>query len=267
MSLGYNPPVPRLRLPARRANWVLSPWADAVPAEASAPRRGRRGLILDLDDTLYPRDRFVMSGFAAVASFVEKIHGISADAAYGVLVRASQSAQQGQELEALCDRFRLSRELAPALLDVYRRHVPSIQLSHDVTATLQALRASGWVMAVLTNGLPSVQFRKVAALGLTDLVDDVIYAEEHVAGGKPAAAAFRAALKSLHLAPSHCIAVGDDVVRDVHGARALGLRTIRLSRPGIVAAPGEDADLVIDTFSKLPQNAGMLLDVVTADVA
>ena len=90
MSLGYNSPVPRLRLPARRANWVLTPWADNGPAEASTPRRGRRGLILDLDDTLYPRERFVMSGFAAVASFVEKIHGVSAEIAYGVLVRASQ---------------------------------------------------------------------------------------------------------------------------------------------------------------------------------
>ena len=270
MSLGYTPPVPRLRLPARRASaWVLAPWADAATGETSAHRRGRRGLILDLDDTLYPRERFVRSGFAAVASYVEKTHGVAAELAYGVLVRASQSAQQGQELEALCDRFRLSRELAPTLLDTYRRHVPTIQLNHDVTATLQALRASGWLLAVLTNGLPSVQFRKVAALGLTDLVDDVIYAEEHVAGGKPAAAAFRAALKSLHLAPMQCIAVGDDLVRDVHGARAIGLRTIRLARPGVAVAAGEDADIVIDNFALLPESAGMLLDVdeATADVA
>jgi hypothetical protein len=42
---------------------------------------------------------------------------------------------------------------------------------------------------------------------------------------------------------------------------------VRLARPGVRVEPAEDADMVIDTFSRLPETAGMLLDVVTADVA
>jgi HAD superfamily hydrolase (TIGR01509 family) len=145
--------------------------------------------------------------------------------------------------------------------------VPAIQLSHEVADTLHALRAAGWRLVVLTNGLPSVQFRKVAALGLSSLVDDVVYAEEHVAGGKPAAAAFRAALAALDLAPEQCVCVGDDLLRDVRGARALGIRTIRMARPGVTAAPGEEADVVVDRFSMVPEAARLLLDVVTAGVA
>jgi FMN phosphatase YigB (HAD superfamily) len=95
------------------------------------------------------------------------------------------------------------------------------------------------------------------------------YAEEHVAGGKPAAAAFKAALRSLELGAGQCVCAGDDPVRDVRGARALGIRTIRLSRPGTVrgAAPGDEADVVIDSLRQLPRAAALLLDRVTARVA
>ena len=291
MSLGYIPPVPRLRLPARRGNpWGdsvasgssrKSRWTDvAISAERPGSDRGRRGIILDLDDTLYPRERFVMSGFAAVAQHVSVVHAVSAEAAYSILYRAHGSGMVGHEFQVLCDRLRLSRDLVPTLVDVFRRHLPSLWLNHDVTDALNALHAAGCRVAILTNGLPSVQFRKIAALGLASLVDEVVYAEEHVAGGKPAAAAFTAALRSLELSAEQCIAVGDDLVRDVHGARALGIRTIRVARPGVIhpnaaaaleapvtPSPAEDADMVIDSLRQLPGAASLMFDTVTANVA
>jgi putative hydrolase of the HAD superfamily len=268
VSLGYIPAVERLRLPARRRHpWVLAPWADATSDKTAAARPVRRGLILDLDDTLYPRERFVRSGFAAVARHLAATQGVSADAAYGVLARAREEGSQGHELQALCDHLGLPHDDVPALLDVYRRHMPSIWLSHDAIDALHSLRASGWRLGVLTNGLPSVQFRKVAALGLTSLVDEIIYAEEHVAGGKPAAAAFRAALNALDLTPDHAICVGDNPVNDVAGARAQGIRTIRLATPAATAPQQDDADVVIADITELPAAAALLLGVVTANVA
>ena len=283
MSLGYIPPVPRLRLPARRGNpWVGAPWNDTALADGYGGNgRGRRGVILDLDDTLYPRERFVMSGFAAVAHHVSVAHGVSSEAAYALLNRAHGSGHVGHEFQVLCNRLRLSADVVPTLVDVFRRHMPSLWLNHDVSDALHELRASGWRLAVLTNGLPSVQFRKIAALGLTSLVDEIVYAEEHVAGGKPAAAAFKAALRSLELGPRQAVCVGDDLVRDVRGARALGIPTIRVARPCVTPAPGEnhptahkprggrpdEADMVIDSLRQLPVAASLVLDTVTADVA
>jgi putative hydrolase of the HAD superfamily len=223
--------------------------------------------VLDLDDTLYPRERFVISGFAAVARHVAAAHGLPAEEAFSVLRRAHAEGRRGHELQALCDRSGLSREIAPALLDVYRRHMPSIWLNHGVVDVLHELRAAGWHLGVLTNGLPSVQFRKVAALGLSHLVDEVVYAEEHAAGGKPGAAAFRAVLNALELSPERCVFVGDDPARDVRGARAQGMQTIRLARPGIQPAPGDEADMVIDSLTQLPEAAAGLLEMVTAHVA
>jgi len=269
MSLGYVPPVPRLKLPARRGNpWVLAPWNDSAVVDGHGSQKGgRRGLILDLDETLYPRERFVMSGFAAVAHHVELAHGLPADAAFSLLSRAHATQQRGQEFQRLCASMGLSVDVVPSLVDVFRRHIPAISLHDDVVDALHQLRGAGWRLGILTNGLPSVQFRKIAALELTALVDEIVYAEEHVAGGKPAAAAFNAVLRSLDLSAGQCVCVGDDLVRDVRGARALGMRTIRIARAGVVPSAGEDADMVIDSLRELPSAARLLTDTVTADVA
>ena len=174
----------------------------------------------------------------------------------------------GQEFQVLCDRTGLSRDVVPSLLDVFRRHMPTLWLNHGVTDALHRLRATGWRLGILTNGLPSVQFRKVAALELTSLVDEVVYAEEHVTGGKPAAAAFKAVLRSLELSADRCICVGDDLVRDVRRrARASASAPSACPVPASSATPGADADMVIDSFRQLPDAARLLLDTVTADVA
>lgn len=268
MSVGYIPSVERLRLPSRNPQpWVSTPWTAVVASDpATASRRGRRGLILDLDETLYPRERFVSSGFAAVAGFAASAHGVDAQQAYSVLMRAHASAP-GREFQALCDRFEISLDQVALMLDVFRRHLPSIQLNHDVTETLQSIHAAGWRIAILTNGLPSVQFRKIAALGLSLLVDEVIYAEEHAPGGKPSAAAYRAALSALELAAEQCVSVGDDLVNDIQGARAVGLRTIRITREMPGTPIDDDADVVVDSFAQVPEAASLLLGMVTGNVA
>jgi HAD superfamily hydrolase (TIGR01509 family) len=198
MSFGYIPRVPRLRPTARRGNpWAGARWTEALDTEGQDPHgAGRRGLILNLDDTRLSLDR-------------------------------------------------------------------------DAVDALHELRAAGWRLAALAHGVPPVQFRRIAALGLTSLVDEIVYAEEHVAGGKPAAAALKAALRSLELGAGQSVSVGDDPVRDVRAARALGMRTIRVSCPGILhgTAPVDEADVVIDSLRQLPGAARLLLDTVTADVA
>jgi putative hydrolase of the HAD superfamily len=278
---GYVPPVERRpgtpatamplsaaaisRLVARDARRpVMTSVTTGFPA---APRASRRGVIIDLDDTLYPRERFVRSGLAAVAHHVSVRHGIAAADAYAVMTRALASGLAGSEMQALRDRFDLPADVVAALVDVFRSHTPTVFLSAEAQETLCRLRADGWALAILTNGLPSVQFRKVAALGVTTLVDEVVYAEEHAAGGKPSAAPFRAALRALELEASACVCVGDDASRDVRGARALGMSTIRVTRPGSSVSPADEADVVIDSLRHLPGAASLLLRTVTADVA
>lgn len=243
-----------------------------IPAAFSPPGRRqrvepRRGIILDLDDTLYPRERFIRSGFAAVANDLQRRHGVPAGMVFKTLSRAFSGGAAGREFQAVCEQFQLSEREVPYMLRVFRVHKPSLWLPYESAETLRRLRTDGWKLAILTNGLPSVQAAKVAALALAPMVDEVVYAEAVTRGGKPDPAAFAETLDRLELAAERCIAVGDDPIADIQGARAAHLRTIRLARPEMTAEPGSDADLVIGDIEELPRVAGGLLEMVTLDAA
>ncbi len=217
-----------------------------------------RSVILDLDDTLYPRRRYVQSGFARVARHLAGSSGVSVDEAFAVLCRA-HATSPGHEFQVLCAHLGLPEDGIGAWVGLFRAHMPTIWLPHDAARTLRGLRQDGFALAVLTNGLPSVQARKVAALGLESLVDHVIYADEHAPGGKPHEAAFAEALRRLGAVPTETLMVGDDARCDVEGARAAGLRAVWLDRRGDGSRVPNGADAVATGIGQVPHLAASLL--------
>ncbi len=69
---------------------------------------------------------------------------------------------------------------------IIRSHQPAIRLSHGAVRVLSVLRTGGWRLGVLTNGPAAIQTRKVAALGIANYVDRVVYATEHGIGPREA---------------------------------------------------------------------------------
>jgi putative hydrolase of the HAD superfamily len=217
-----------------------------------------RAAIFDLDDTLYERDQFVQSGFAAVADAVERRFGVPSSWSLATLQRALGSGHAGRELQALCAGHGLPDSLIPELVEVIRRHEPVLALDPAASAVLAQLRADCWRLGILTNGLPLTQRAKVEALGLEARVDAVLYAEEHAPGGKPSRAAFDAVLNALGAPAGQTVFIGDDLVRDIQGARAAGMSTIRIvSARGLRPTDG-DAD-VIAMLEEVPVAAGRLV--------
>jgi putative hydrolase of the HAD superfamily len=217
-------------------------------------------VLFDLDDTLYPQRRFLFSGFAAVARYVERTAGEDRARVFRVL-RDAWRERPGQELQACVERFGLPTTLLPTLLGIMRGHGPAIRLPRSSALALTTLRAR-WRTGIVTNGDPAIQRRKVDALGLVSLVDGVVFAGEHGTGaGKPEAAPFAAALDRLHAVPGRTVFVGNDEACDVAGAAALGMRTVLLvaatSCPSAVASTR--ADRVIDTIRDVPQAVASLL--------
>jgi HAD superfamily hydrolase (TIGR01549 family) len=223
-----------------------------------------RAVVFDLDDTLYPRERFVRSGLAAVAQYVDEHFGVAAVRAYTTLLKAS-AEEHGTEFQVLCDTFGLRHAIVPELLQVFRSHRPELWLAHGAFDTLQALRNDGWRIAILTNGLPPVQAAKVHALGLMKHVDHVIYAAEYAEAGKPDRAVFAEVLHRLGLAPEQCVMVGDNVECDVRGGREAGMRTIWMRRNGAEGNGGADA--VVEALAEVPAVAASLVELTRAHAA
>jgi putative hydrolase of the HAD superfamily len=94
------------------------------------------------------------------------------------------------------------------------------------------------------------------------LVDTVVYADSF-GGGKPSPEAFLEVLARLGANPASSVFAGDDPVRDIEGARAVGMKTVlvrRGSQPGRDSGP-PTADAVVGSLAEVPAAAELLVGV------
>src|SRR5262245_26349980 len=178
-------------------------------------RHEARAVLFDLDDTLYPYRRFVVSGFAAVAHHLARGARLDERAVFMTLVRASHGADRGRELQTCIERFGLEEKWLSGLVELIRNHEPVLRLPPAAVRVLRAL-LRGWRLGIVTNGLPHVQANKVRALRVRSLVDTVVYAGLCGTGaGKPDPAPFEEALRRLDVDRSRTVFVGDDARCDI----------------------------------------------------
>lgn len=188
----------------------------------------QRPLLFDLDDTLYEERTYVMSGFAHVAAAVAAETGW--DGAQLFTAMAEEFDRHGRG--TVFDRAFLQFGVSPTsnqiaqLVERYREHQPAIRFFDGVASTLTELRA-GYKLGVVTDGRPSMQKRKVDALGLGSHVDVIVYCWECDAP-KPNPGGFLKALSKLGAKPKDALIIGDDVISDLGAARSLGCPFIRV---------------------------------------
>lgn len=121
-----------------------------------------------------------------------------------------------------------------AYQDEWRAYPESLEL-------LNALRASGYRIGLLSNGSQEQQLHKLRQTGL-DRAFDVVCISEGIGVQKPDAQAFRVLAERLGVHPSECLFVGNDPVQDAAGARASGMRSLLVHRQG--DPQGDIADAV-----------------------
>jgi FMN phosphatase YigB (HAD superfamily) len=127
----------------------------------------------------------------------------------------------------------------------YRRRVPHLVRCYPgVLADLDGLRATGWRVGIVTNGMADNQLGKLRQTGLADVVDG--HAVSGVEGvRKPDVRLFEIAAQrcGTRLAKGGWM-VGDNLVADIAGAQAAGLRSIWVDR-GMWPRPEHRADHVV----------------------
>ncbi len=179
-----------------------------------------KGIIFDLDDTLYKEKEYVASGFKAVSDYFGG----------GYEDNLWQYFQSGKPaIDEFLKKFgRETKEVTA--LKVYRRHIPKIHLYDGVKEMLENLHQQGIRTGIITDGRPMGQRNKIEALGLANLVDDIIITDE--LGGiqfrKPCDIAFRIMLIRWRLNPADVIYVGDNVAKDFQAPQQLGMKSIWL---------------------------------------
>ncbi len=100
-----------------------------------------------------------------------------------------------------------------------------LRLYPHVTEALQALRARGCRLWLLSNAQRAFTAYELKALGL-DSAFDGIYISSDYGCRKPDPRFFRALLTQQQLEPRQCLMIGNDRLTDIAGAKAVGLDTL-----------------------------------------
>jgi HAD superfamily hydrolase (TIGR01549 family) len=189
--------------------------------------------LFDLDDTLVDRG----SAFHAWAEEFVVAHELD-DAALSVLldIDAHHFGPMDGFFASICERYNLAAS-RDKLWRQYRRRMPELASCRPADlAALWRLRAGGWQVGIVTNGMADNQLGKIRNTGLDGLVDGWCISDE-VGVRKPNPEIFRLAAQRCgsSLGPDGWM-TGDSLVLDVAGGHAAGLRTVWLQETPETAA-------------------------------
>ena len=198
-----------------------------------------KAVIFDLDDTLYPERAFVMSGFRAVADWAEASLGRAAETTFTQLLLLWEHGNQSNTFDAWCAAARIdvTDTTIEDMVTVYRNHTPRIEVPQETRATLSQLQG-GYLLGLVSDGWLAVQQKKLAALGIGDYFDAVVFSDQFGrAAWKPSTRPFEAVLEQLQTAADRSVYVGDNPSKDFLGPNRLGMISVQLKRPqGVYAA-------------------------------
>jgi putative hydrolase of the HAD superfamily len=212
-------------------------------------------LIFDLDDTLYPECRYVMSGFKAVAAWTCGRFGWDEHASLALMTEALSREGRGRVFDRLLQRHGvLTKRLVAECVKVYRHHAPDISL---FPAADSLLRTAPPPLYLVTDGHKVVQQKKIEALGIATRFKRVFITHRHgVKNAKPSVYCFERIREIERCSWSDMAYIGDNPVKDFVNLKPLGVLTIRVlsgMHRSVVASAGYDAAHTIQRLEQLPR--------------
>ncbi len=185
-----------------------------------------------MDDTLYPEEQYVFSGFRAVSRWAEEALGILHEQAFLQLQGLFNQGIRGNTFNFFLAENGLDEEgLIAEMVTVYRDHTPELSPFPEVMEVLQYL-ALRYQLGLITDGYLDVQQKKWAALGLDIPFEAVIFSDQWGRENwKPSHRPYTKAMEICGTIASETIYVGDNPKKDFLGARQLGMGTVMVRRP------------------------------------
>jgi putative hydrolase of the HAD superfamily len=221
---------------------------------------GWRAIVFDLDDTLYPEQAYVFSGFRAVAAWAEAYLDIPAGKGFVELKHLFEQGTRGDTFNRwLAAHGVAADELVPHLVQVYREHQPVLVPFPEVPDMLASLQRR-YRLGLVSDGYLQAQQRKLAALGMAHYFDAVVFSDAWGrAAWKPSTKPFEIVLERLACGAARSMYVADNPLKDFLGARQLGMVTVRVCRPAgeysqlSPPTPQHAPDLTIRSVTQLRQ--------------
>jgi putative hydrolase of the HAD superfamily len=186
-------------------------------------------VLFDLDDTLYPQASWLEGAWHAVAlrAAADGVDPTALEAELHAI--AARGSDQGRIIDQALASLGAERVDVAPLLRAFRGHQPTrLEPYPGVDDALGRLGARV-PLGIVSDGDPEIQRAKLDAVGLGARFAVVVLSDEHGREHrKPAALPFERALAALGVEPAASVYVGDRPEKDVAGAAAAGMRSIRV---------------------------------------
>lgn len=186
-------------------------------------------VVFDLDDTLYLERDYVRSGFCAVDDWCKS--NLQLNGTGELSWNLFEQGRRGDIFDVALRQLGVSGDQAiiKELVQVYRTHVPQIFPSSDTMRCLVCLKAMA-NLAMITDGDPASQWKKIDALGIRNSFDLIVATGEWGSTfSKPNPRAFLH-VQNAFSSSAHYYYVGDNPAKDFTAPRALGWMTVRIRR-------------------------------------
>lgn len=181
------------------------------------------GIAFDLDDCLIDQKAWMDDKLSLVVEQWEMFADPQLRARFESAAR--QLVDEGpwdRLLDIAVQMSGIDKALVPILIKRWRAaHPPSVVVYSDVMPAMQALRASGIRIAVVTDNPAASQKQKLARAPFLSLIDTVVLTDE-LGAAKPDPRGYLEAAERLGCEPQYMIAIGDSPWRDGLGAVAAG---------------------------------------------
>lgn len=187
-------------------------------------------VLFDLDDTLFPEEEYVKSGFHYVAKVVEKAYCCAQEKVYQQLWKEYQKSSS-YVFNRVLEYFDISADAVPALVEAYRMHKPTIQYYDDVLPCLMELKAKDVCLGIITDGYASAQKNKLQALEADSYFDKIIVTDDLGKDyWKPHPKAFEMMKDYFDVDYSEMAYVGDNPKKDFYIGKIFPITTVRMMR-------------------------------------
>ena len=237
-----------------------------------------KAILFDLDDTLIPERPAIEAGYAAVAervwgasspkritllwetaravwlagrpaAYAKRVHFSLGEALHGEFVASGPEADALRAFVPVLDAEAFeavlpaqARGTSPQLVELWKTTRMGALTHYPETVSVLEHWSARVPLALVTNGASRLQHAKLRITKLEAYFKTVVVSED-VGIGKPDPAPFQAALDALQLTPGEVVMVGNDVDRDIAGARNAHIRPIHVDRNGRPATTDVVADL------------------------
>ena len=196
---------------------IYSRFDQSVCVHVGTTPQSVKGVIFDLDDTLFNEKEYIKSGFKTIAEYLKRED--ASERLWGYFEKNIPA------IDAYLTEINLISEKENCLR-IYREHKPEIKLNKGISDLFGELKSKGIKIGIITDGRPMGQRNKIDAIGLEPLVDDIIITDE--LGGeqfrKPCDIAFRIMQRKWNIPFEEIMYIGDNADKDFQAPKQLGMQ-------------------------------------------